>query len=82
MIKKRFKVEVHSFGFTSTFVVEVDSDYTVEHCYDYNDTSYILDDIDGIRHIYSRINSLIEITPLVAEISYKEKNGIQESKKE
>jgi hypothetical protein len=43
-----------------------------------NATSYVFDDINGIRRIFPKENSIIEIYPMVAEIIYKD--GIQEQK--
>jgi len=79
VIKKRFKVEVHSMGCTSNFMVDIDDGCEIGWCYySSNTTSYVFDDINGIRHIFSKENSIIEIYPMVAEIIYKD--GIQEQK--
>lgn len=77
MIKKRFKIEAHSMGYTCNFAVEIDETKNIIDCYysTSNDTSYVFDDVNGIRHIFSREHSLIEIYPLVAEITYKD--GVQ-----
>jgi len=77
MIKKRFKVEVFSHGISSEFEVELRDDQHICECYHQsNNSSYVFDDINGIRHICPRDYGIIEITPLVMEITYKEKDGI------
>ena len=80
VIKKRFKVDVYSMDYTSTFMVDIDEACEIGWCYYFSDyTSYVFDDINGMRRIFPKENSLIEIKPLVAEIIYKD--GIQEQEK-
>jgi hypothetical protein len=73
MIKKRFKVEVHSLNYTCKFEVEIDAEQSIDYCYDTTNLGYIFDDVEGVRHMFSRENSLIEITPLTAKVTYEEK---------
>ena len=79
VIKKRFKVDVYSMRNSWTFMVDIDEGCEIGWCYYFsNSTSYIFDDIIGVRRIYPKDNSVIEIFPTVAEIIYKD--GIQEQK--